>query len=101
MPLPLHIVTGFGLGWRGVSSNPATLSRLHARVEAESRCRLYLTTLVEDLAGFASQVACQYPINALRNAALDHTSVTEHVLLLDIDFVCGQGTIGGRGILGR
>mmetsp|Transcript_23212 Transcript_23212/g.62157 ORF Transcript_23212/g.62157 Transcript_23212/m.62157 type:complete len:194 (-) Transcript_23212:820-1401(-) len=45
----------------------AQLISLHARVEAMGKCRLFLTTLVEDLAGFPVEVAGMYPINKLRN----------------------------------
>ena len=45
----------------------AQLISLHARVEAMGKCRLFLSTLVEDLAGFPVEVAGMYPINKLRN----------------------------------
>ena len=43
------------------------LMRLHARVEAAGKCRLYLTTLTEDLTDCLSVVKNMYPINTLRN----------------------------------
>ena len=45
----------------------AELIDLHARVEAMGQCRLYLTTVTEDLTGFPTAVKDMYPINALRN----------------------------------
>ena len=47
----------------------ARLMRLHARVEAAGKCRLYLTMLTEDLKDTDCPTAVKdmYPINALRN----------------------------------
>ena len=66
------------------------LLALHRRVETRGTCALSLTLLSEDLAGWSSHVINEYPINALRNAAVE-TATTSHLLLLDVDFVTPPG----------
>lgn len=72
---------------RGIGRAKRRLSALHARVEAEGRCRLDLT-LLRNL-----EPPCQpplVPINSLRNAALA-AAATPLVLLLDVDLIPSAG----------
>lgn len=63
------------------------LSPFHGEVEAETRCKLDLQLRQEaDAPGHDGL----YPINALRNVALD-AARTDRVLLLDVDFALSKG----------
>lgn len=74
----------------GAAQARHVLASLHAEVEAASHCRLDVTFVTEACEGVAPEVAALYPINRLRNAALD-AAETQRVFLLDVDFVPSAG----------
>ncbi|KAL3692962.1 hypothetical protein R1sor_006613 [Riccia sorocarpa] len=68
---------------------------LHTRIEALGLCRLNIYFAVDDEDGlqlddFQGSAYELYPVNALRNLAIDKTN-TELVLLLDADFLPSPG----------
>lgn len=66
----------------------AQLAELHSRIEALGVCRLDISTLSVDSP--RTLYDSLYPINALRNLALDQAS-TVLVFLLDVDFEVSSG----------
>ncbi|GMH62788.1 hypothetical protein TrST_g12872 [Triparma strigata] len=78
----VHVPAGRDGGFESILK---TLLGLHKYVEQECACKLDLQLRQEHVVGDGL-----YPINALRNVALD-AARTERVLLLDVDFEVSAG----------
>ncbi|KAL4856061.1 LARGE xylosyl- and glucuronyltransferase 2 [Chlorella vulgaris] len=72
------------LAGRDVSASRELISEFHSRSEKRGRCKLDIVFVTEDVESM--EMVGLYPVNALRNKALQ-LSQTEVVLLLDADFL--------------
>ncbi|KAL2612389.1 hypothetical protein R1flu_024081 [Riccia fluitans] len=67
-------------------------SNLHRRIEALGRCRLHIYFALELELDDLEESSNAYPVNALRNVALEKAK-TDLVFLLDPDFVLNPGSV--------
>jgi len=76
-------------GAPGRSKALREVALLHKKVESQGRCRLDLA-VVDAMPPATAGYDAMYPINALRNIALEQAQ-TDLVFLLDVDFVPSEG----------